>query len=59
MELEWSKTYHHKTENAKKNDMYPTKEVEQVVSSRTRGTITEYFVKWKGYSKLVNFIVYF
>ena len=53
---ESSITYHHKIENANKNDMYPTKEVEQIFSKRTRGAITEYLVKWKGYSQLVNFI---
>ena len=52
--LEWSITFH-----PNKSDMYPTKEVKQILSKRTRGTIIEYLVKWKGYSQLVNFIVFF
>ena len=57
--LEFLITYQNKIRNANKNDMYSTKEVEQILSKRTRGTIIEYLVKWKGYSQLVNFIVFF
>ena len=48
-----------KKEKANKEDMYLTKEIEEIASRRTRGTKTEYLVKWKGYSQLVFFILFF
>ena len=44
-----------KAEKANKEDMYITKEIEEIASRRTRGTKTEYLVRWKGCSQLVFF----